>query len=170
MATTIANNDYVIIDKNDLVISVFKGSELPEYNEEMVNVIDVTTLTVKPQLNWTYNKSKNKFTEPAIVGDFIITEPEKTPVEILRDELKDAVDSIEYMGTTFQTGGFTISYINSYVSLLYVSGSLPENFFWLDKFNNKVFMTEQEFKTFAEIVITNYYTNFANYVNKKIDL
>lgn len=169
MATTIANNDYVIIDENNLVISVFKGSTLPEYNEDMVNVIDVTTLSIKPELTWTYNPTTSQFIQPP-VGESTVDVVEKTPVELLKEDLRVAVDSIDYMGTEFQTGGFTIPIINSYVSLLAIGVSLPENFFWLDKFNNKVPMTEEQFKTFASLAITNYYTHFANYVDERIAL
>jgi hypothetical protein len=166
MATTIANNDYVIIDKNNIVISLFHGYDLPEYNEEMTNVMDVTDITPKPQIGWSYDLSNDNFTAPPELEIEELVE-EKSPVDLLREELSNSVSLISYMGTEFQTGGVTISIVNSYVSLLAIGGNLPENFFWLDKLNNKVPMTEEQFKGFAQLAITNYYTHFANYVEQR---
>lgn len=167
MATTIANNDYVIINESNLVISLFTGKDLPEYNEEMINVIDVTTVTPKPQLNWAYDKINHKFTAPVVPEEVVEEEPVPTELDLLKQELKNQTSFINYMDTEFQTSGYTILIINSYISLLHVNGSLPENFFWLDKFNNKVPMTVEQFKTFADLVITNYFTQFTNYVDQK---
>lgn len=168
MATTVAKNNYVIIDANNKVISVFKGEELPEYNENMINVIDVTTVVPKPQLTWTYDSSTNSFTAPVVVEpEDVVENTTPTPVELLKEELRVQVNEVEYMGTTFQTGGYSIHIIIAYLSLISIDGSLPENFFWLDKFNNKVPMTEDQFKTFASLCITNYWINFSNYVEER---
>ena len=162
MATTIADNDYVIIDKG-LVISTFKGSELPAYNETMTTVIDVTALSTKPQLGWTYNSADQTFTAP----EEIVLQ-EKTPVEVLKEQLREnVIGDVEYMGHVFQAGPTAPLIINSYLSIIALDGALPAGFYWLDKSNTKVFMTEAEFKGFASVVLNNYYTHFTNYVDQR---
>lgn len=164
MATTIANNDYVIIDKNNIVISLFHGYDLPEYNEEMTNVMDVTDITPKPQITWSYDPSNDNFTAPPDPDPIEI----KSELDLLKEELKETVlGDIEYMGNVFQAGPTAPLIINSYLSIIALDGSLPDGFFWLDKSNNKVFMTEEEFKGFASAVLNNYFLSFSDYVEKR---
>jgi hypothetical protein len=162
MASTIADNDYVIVDKG-MVISVFKGSELPAYNEDMTTVIDVTALSVKPQMSWTYDAAAETFTEPMVTPVAVIS-----PVDILKEELKETViGDITYMGNVFQAGPAAPQIINSYLAMIALDGALPAGFFWLDKSNNKVFMTEAEFKGFASAVFNNYWSSFSQYVEQR---
>lgn len=168
MATTVAKNSYVIIDANNTVISVFKGEELPEYNENMINVIDVTTVVPKPQLTWTYDSSTKKFSAPAVPEELVEEVVEPTPLELLKQKMyQEIIQDVDYMGTKFQSGMPTPMLLTSYASLLALTGQLPAGFFWYDKFNNKVPMTTEEFKGFVTLVFNNYFESFVNYVGQR---
>ena len=58
MAETIATHKYVTI-KDGVVVSVFDGYQLPEYNEQMLEVRDVTNKNPRPDLFWTYDAITN---------------------------------------------------------------------------------------------------------------
>lgn len=170
MATTIANNDYVIIDKNNLVISLFKGAELPEYNEKMINVIDITSLSEKPELTWTYNPKTKKFIAPA-VGEFVIEEPatpELSSLQVIRNQyIEQLLSDFDYMGHTFNFQENTYLHMSAYAAFANLSGSLPDGFYWLDKYNNEVNMTLDEFTEFCKLTSDKVFTNFKTYVDKR---
>lgn len=160
MATTIATNKYVIVN-NNLIISVFFGKELPEYNENMINVIDVTDINPQPNLNWTY--SNGVFTEP------------KEPISILPSQLQilrdvhnnEILSDIDYMGHTFNFNIDSYNYLSFYMSTVAICGVLPNNFYWLDKSNTEVYMTLDEFKTFCQLISNRVFVSFQQYTQER---
>lgn len=169
MATTIADNDYIILSKDNIVISLFKGEDLPEYNEEMINVVDVTSMEVKPLLNWKYIPDSDSYI-PAIepIETIINDTPVLTPKEKIYKKYMDSILSdIEYMGHTFNFIGNTYYHIAGYAAFASMTGHLPNNFYWLNKQNQKVPMTLDEFKGFCDLAANIVFNNFDIYVEDK---
>lgn len=161
MASTIASNKYVIINEDGLVISYFNGSDLPEYNENMIHVIDVTNVSPQPNLNWTY--SGGNFTEPVTTRDTSI--PPVTQLKM--DYISNIIADVDYMGHTFNFGVDTYHYLSSYAAFAGLSGVLPDGFYWLDKSNVEVYMTLEEFKDFCHIVSLRVFNSFDDYVTRR---
>lgn len=162
MAKTIASHNYVIV-KDDTVISVFKGSDLPEYNEADINVIDVTKVTPLPALNWVYDSLTKKFSAPLVVP----IEP-LSPVQTLKNEFGESILSdIDYVGHTFNISIDTYSIMASYAAFASLTGKLPDNFYWLNKSNEKVHMTLDQFKGFCTVASNKVFNSFDEYVNKR---
>lgn len=172
MATTIPNNDYVIIGQNNIVISLFHGYDLPEYNEKMTNVIDVTELSIKPQLNWIYDPNTLTYSAPAEID---VTPPpdinELSPKQIFLNEYTYLqLADVEYMGNVFNMLPNTYVYMASYAAFANLNNKLPDGFYWLNKNNQEVPMTLEQFKGFCELVSNKVFNGFIQYVNKKNNL
>lgn len=160
MATTIAENNYVIVN-DGLVISVFKGVDLPEYNEEMTEVIDVTDATPTPELGWSYNQGE--FTAPVFL--------ELTGKDKLKfDRGQNLIKPIFYIGHDFDVNSVTYLTIIGYQTYLNTFGTLPEGFVWTDVNDEEVPMTSDQFKEFFKIAIERVLTEHLNYIDAKKQL
>ena len=168
MATTIANNEYVILE-NNIVISSFFGYNLPEYNEQVVNVIDVTNLKIKPKINWTYNPSNGSFSAPVVVTEPTLEQP--TPLDSLKSEfIENQLADITYMGHVFNFSPSTYSNLTGYAAFAALTGHLPDNFYWLNKSNEKVPMTLEQFTGFCDLAANQVFSSFKEYIDKRNQL
>ncbi len=172
MAITTAGNDYIILGKDNIVISSFKGGDLPEYNEDMLNVIDVTSMDVKPSINWKYVPDSNSYTpaiEPTetVIDEVIVPTPKE---KIYKKYMDSILSDVQYMGHTFNFNQNTYAHITGYAACANITGKLPVNFYWLNKQNQRVPMTFDEFKGFCELAANIVFNNFEIYVQDKDNL
>jgi hypothetical protein len=163
MAKTIANNNYVIV-QNNVVISLFEGSQLPEYNEEMIEVIDVTDVDPKPEMNWVYNSGV--FTTPNLGELSELTGKDKLKFERGLNLTKP----ITFMGRNFKINSGTYSSLIGYVTYLNTFGVLPSDFVWTDELDEPVAMTPDEMKQFFKIAIERVLSEHLIYIEGKKQL
>jgi len=85
-------------------------------------------------------------------------------LELLKvDYSKSNLKDISYMNTTFQADEYSQNLIVSVLS----SGSVPDNFFWLDKENNPIAITFEELQGLSYAILERNQFNFIKYQELK---
>lgn len=175
MAETIATHKYVTI-KDGVVVSVFDGYQLPEYNEQMLNVRDVTNKNPRPDLLWTYDSVSNTYTAPpAIIAPTeaeILAEAKKIKSDIISQDRFSYItpSSILYMGYEFDLDVGTYLNVSEYSSSAALTGILPDNFGWLDKNSTFVPMTMSQFKGFVTLIANRMFEGYSISAARKAQL
>ena len=145
MAQTIADHQYVSVNHN-IVNSIFLGSELPEYNENDILVIDVTDFSVKPALNWAYDASTNTFTDP--VAPQTLDEAKAAKKQAIKNARGQHLlpEYVAYHGHKFQMTLETYTNTTTAAAHAALLGDVEPGFSWIDMDNNEVPMSLDDLK------------------------
>jgi len=175
MAQTIATHKYVSI-KDGVVVSVFDGYQLPEYNEEMLEVRDITNRNPRPDHFWTYDAITNTYTAPpAIIPPTeaeILAQAKKAKSDIIGQERAAYITppNISYMNHEFDLDIGTYLNVCEYSSSAALTGVLPDNFGWLDRDSTFVPMTMSEFKGFVTLIANRMFEGYSISAVRKTQL
>lgn len=175
MAETIATHKYVSI-KDGVVVSVFDGYQLPEYNEEMIDIRDITNKNPRPDHFWTYDAITNTYTAPpAIIPPTeaeILAQAKKAKSDIISQDRFRYItpSSILYMGHEFELTVVTYLNVSEYSSSAGLTGTLPDNFGWIDKDDNFVPMTMSQFKGFVTLIANRMFEGYSTSAIRKAEL
>jgi len=105
-------------------------------------------------------------------------QPAYTNEELLQFKINDLIqeayreyyakisEDVEYMGTVFQADKKSLELIAQVLSV----GSVPDGFYWLDKYNNKVNMSYDQLKGLANIALLRGQQAFDELQNKKREI
>lgn len=172
MAQTIATHKYVTI-KDGVVVSVFDGYQLPEYNEQMIEVRDITNKNPRPDHFWTYDAKTNTYTapyEPPPLTEIEIFEKAKArKADIINEDRSTYLlpPYITYMGHKFNLDPGTYLNLSGIAASVALTGILPTNFAWLDQNSDFIPMNMEQFKGFVTLVFNRMFDGYAISAGRK---